>query len=127
MIRNRTSMIRLLAVAVLAPALFAFQWTNQKKSQPRDPNVRNVQGVVKLANDTVVEGAVVKLKNMKTLQIRSFITQADGKYYFYGLSTGVDYELKGEYKEMASATRQLTVFDSRLDVTMNLTLEAAKK
>ena len=32
-----------------------------------------------------VAGAVVQLKNTKTLQIRSFITQDDGNYHFAGL------------------------------------------
>ena len=32
-----------------------------------------------------VANAVVQLKNTKTLQIRSFITQGDGNYHFTGL------------------------------------------
>ena len=52
-----------------------------------------------------MSGAVVQLKNMKTLQIRSFITQTDGTYRFFELSPDVDYELKADYQG-ASADRR---------------------
>jgi hypothetical protein len=103
--------------------LAAAQWTNQKKSKPRDPTIRNVQGVVSLPDGSPSEGAVVKIKNLKTLQIRSYITQADGKYQFHNLSTNIDYELTAEWKDHASSKRTLTVFDNRLDAVMNLKLE----
>jgi len=74
-----------------------------------------------------VAGAVVKLKNMRNLQVRSFITQADGKYMFQNLSSTVDFELKAEYKGMASPARTLTIYDTRLDPIINLKLEPAKK
>ena len=40
----------------------------------------------------------MQLKNTKTFQIRSFITQEHGSYYFHGLSPDVDYELKAEFQ-----------------------------
>ena len=39
----------------------------------------------------------MQLKNTKTLEIRSFITRDNGNYYFHGLSTDVDYELRADY------------------------------
>jgi len=80
-----------------------------------------------LQDETPVGGAVVKLKNLRNLQVRSFITQADGKYIFQNLSSSVDWELKAEYKGMASPARQLTIYDTRLDPVINLKLEPAKK
>ena len=81
----------------------AFQWSTDKKDKPRDRSRRDVAGIVMLEDETPVGGAVVKIKNLRTLQIRSFITQADGKYVFQNLSSSVDFELKAEYKGMASA------------------------
>jgi hypothetical protein len=108
------------------PALPGAQWTNQKKDKPRDPNIRNVQGVVRLPDDAPAQGAVVKIKNLKTNDVRSFITQTDGKYQFQNLSTSIDYELKADYQGMSSPTRTLSVFDQRLDAIINLKLEAKK-
>jgi hypothetical protein len=105
----------------------AFQFTNEKKDKPRDRSHRDVIGMVMLQDETPVAGAVVKLKNMRNLQVRSFITQADGKYMFQNLSSTVDFELKAEYKGMASPARTLTIYDTRLDPIINLKLEPAKK
>lgn len=98
----------------------------QRARQREDPNVRSVQGAVYDANDQPVEGAIVKLKNMKTLQVRSFITQRDGTYYFHGLSTDVDYELRAEYGEASSETKTLSVFDSRRKAVINLKLASKR-
>src|SRR5690242_9155182 len=49
-------------------------------------NQRSVQGAVTDSNDNPVSGAVVYIKNNKTLQIRSFITKDGGTYYFHSLS-----------------------------------------
>jgi hypothetical protein len=115
---------RLILLLTLTSAmLMAFQWTNEKKTKGRDPNIRNVQGIVTLPDGSPVEGAVVQLKNMKTLQVKSFITQDKGSYQFQNLPTSIDFELLANYKEYASATRSLTVFDKRLDAIVNLKLE----
>jgi uncharacterized protein YdeI (BOF family) len=110
-------MLAIAAVAMLClPAAFA-----QKKGD--DPsNSRSVQGTVSTAGDSAVDGAVVQLKNTKTLQIRSFITKDGGTYYFQGLSPDVDYELKAEHQGTASPVRTLSSFDSRKKAVMNLKL-----
>ena len=78
-----------LAVVLIASVPLAVA---QKKNKGDDQgNTRGVQGMVTSPEDTPVDGAVVQLKNTKTLQIRSFITKEDGLYYFHGLSTYVYY------------------------------------
>lgn len=113
-----------LAAALLAPA---FQWTNQKKDKPRDRTIRNVSGVVTLPDGSPAGGAVVQLKNLKTLQVRSYITREDGKYEFQNLSTSIDYELSATYHDLESRKRTLSVFDTRLDAVVNLKLEPKKE
>jgi len=66
------------------------------------------------------------LKNLKTLQIRSFITRDHGAYYFHGLSTDVDYELRADYNGTSSPDRTLSSFDSRKTAVMDLKLERKK-
>jgi hypothetical protein len=111
----------------LASTLVAFQWTNRKKDKPRDPTKRNLEGLVTLPDGNPANGAVVKLKNLKTLQVTSYITQNEGKYKFFNLSTNVDYQIKADFKDLSSSTRTLSVFDSRLDAVINLQLEEAEK
>jgi hypothetical protein len=111
-------------VALFAALLLvatAFTATAQKK-KGEEGNTRSVSGQVTSPEDTPLDGAVVQLKNTKTLQIRSFITQDHGSYYFNGLSTDVDYELRAEYQGLSSPTKTLSSFDSRKAATINLRL-----
>lgn len=116
-----------LLLSLFALLASGMQWTNQKKEKGRDPNIRNVTGVVTLPDGNPAAGAVVQLKNLKTLQIRSFITREDGKYQFQNLSTSIDYELTATYNDLVSPKRTLTIFDTRLDAVVNLKLERKRE
>jgi hypothetical protein len=89
----------------------------------KDDGTRFVTGVVRDPKSDPVEGAVVQIKDTKTLRIRSFLTKADGKYTFHGLNPDVDYEIKAQYQGLASEVRTLSVYDSRKDPVINLQLE----
>jgi len=106
-------------------SVLAGSWASafQQGKKGEDANVRSVQGVVEDPQQTPVEGAVVQLKNTKSLQVRSFITQREGTYYFHGLSPDVEYELRATFREASSPLRRLTVFDSRKKAIVNLKLE----
>jgi hypothetical protein len=106
------------AAAVLLCATAGFA---QKKGDELS-NTRSVQGTVTTPEESPVDGAVVQLKNTKSLQIRSFIAKDGGNYYFQGLSPDVDYELKAEFQGSSSSTRTLSSFDSRKKVIINLKL-----
>ena len=93
----------------------------QKKNE--DTTSRSVQGTVSDAAGTAVSGAVVQLKNTKSLQIRSFITKEQGEYYFNNLSPDVDYELRASFSGASSPTKTLSSFDSRKQAIMNLKLD----
>ena len=108
-----------IAAAVLLCATAGFA---QKKGDPLS-NTRSVQGTVTTPEESPVDGAVVQLKNTKSLQIRSFIAKDGGNYYFQGLSPDVDYELKAEFQGSSSSTRTLSSFDSRKKVIINLKLD----
>ena len=74
-----------------------------------------------------VPKAIVLLKDTKTLQVRSFIAEPDGKYHFYGLSTDVNYELRAEAHGMTSPSKLVSVFDSKRVVRLNLKLKKKMK
>ena len=116
----KTIWLSLLAVLLLcAPGTLA-----QKKKGGE--TTRSVQGTVTVADDSPVNGAVVQLKNTKTLQIRSFITKEDGTYHFYDLSPDIDYEIKADYQGASSSTKTLSSFDSRKQSVLNLKLNPKK-
>lgn len=85
-------------------------------------NLRAVEGVVSDAGGSPVNGAIVQLKDTKTLQIRSFITRENGAYLFQGLKKSVEYELKAKYKDRESPAKLLTIFDDRQRATIDLKL-----
>jgi len=109
-------------LAVGALLLTAASALEAKKKNPED-SLRTVQGTVTDAAENQVNGAIVQLKNTKTLQIRSFVTQEHGAYYFHGLSPNVDYEVRADFQGASSPTKTVSSFDSRKEVAINLKLE----
>ena len=118
----RKTLALLTAVLLLCAAgLFA-----QQKKKKGEETTRSVEGLVSTAEDAPAAGAVVQLKNTKTLQIRSFITKENGTYYFHELSPDVDYELKADFQGLSSGAKTLSSFDSRRTATINLKLNPKK-
>lgn len=113
-------MLRRLIVALLVLALAGAAF-GQKKS--KEPTERSVSGAVTDANGNPAPRAIVQLKNLKTLQVRSFITTDAGEYFFMGLALDADYELKAESNGKSSATRTVSSLDSRTELKMNLQLK----
>src|SRR5258706_15991444 len=100
--------MKLVALALLGLMLVAAQDTKKEKRQAATERV--VQGTVYDPEDKFVIGAVVQLKDMRSLQVRSFITQDAGAYHFAGLKIDNDYQLKADYKGSTSGWKTLSVF-----------------
>jgi hypothetical protein len=88
---------------------------------------RSIQGTVLSKDGSPVPQATVLLKDGKTLQVRSYIAQADGRYYFFGLSTDINYELRAQANGMTSPTKTVSVFDSHKLVKLDLKLKKVIK
>ena len=123
---TRMSGLRRVAVLVAVACLFSSAVSLAQKKPKKGQETRSVQGTVTAADDAPVAGAVVQLKNTKTLQIRSFITRDNGTYVFYELSPDVDYELTATANGAASGTKTLSSFDSRAAAVINLKLNPKK-
>jgi len=111
-------------IALLSVCLFA-QETRKEKRQAATERI--VQGTVSDADGNFVNGAAVQLKDMRTLQVRSFITQDNGAYHFTGLKVDNDYQLKADYKGATSGWKTLSIFDTRKEPVVNLKLEKPEK
>jgi hypothetical protein len=112
-----------MTLGVLLVICFASAVAALQKSKSEDDKLRSVQGIVTDAQDNPIVGAVVQLKNTKTLQVRSFITQEQGSYQFSGLDPNVDYTLKAEHQGASSPVRTLSAFDSRKQPVINLKID----
>ena len=121
--RNMTRVLTLTAMAfVLCTGLVAQEPKKTREERREEANSRAVTGTVTTADDKLVSGAVVQLKDMRTLQVRSFITLDDGQYHFSGLRSDIDYELTARSGEM-TATKKLSLFDNRKAAILNFKLE----
>ena len=115
MARTRVAVVVFLCGVLLAAGVPAL-------AQEEGPT-RSVKGIVTNEQEDPIEGAVVQLKNTKTLQVKSFITNRDGSYYFHGLDTNVDYQLKARSGNVESRTRTVSTFDDRREVVYNFELK----
>jgi Carboxypeptidase regulatory-like domain len=110
----------LVFLMLLTASAFA-QETKKEKRQAATERV--VTGTVRDADGTAINGAVVQLKDVRSTQVRSFITQKDGGYHFSGLKIDNDYELEARYSGMTSGWKTLSVFDTRKEPVVNLKLD----
>ena len=112
----RRVLYTLLAVACLLPASsFA-----DKKNKP--PTTKTVAGQVQDPAEKTLGGAEVTLKDLQTGKTLAIYAEANGQYQFTGLDPHHDFEIQAKFKGVASETRQVTSFDTRWKVVINLTI-----
>jgi hypothetical protein len=91
------------------------------KDQSKDMN-----GKVTDKGDAPLKGAVVYLKNTKTLAVKSYISDDAGTFHFHALSPNVDYELYAEFNGQRSNTKTVSSFDTKTSVEMTLKIDAKR-
>ena len=77
-------------------------------------------------SDHPILGAVVYLKNTKTLAVKSFFSQKDGAYRFPELPLNTDFELWAESDGKKSDQKTLSQFDDRATANINLHINLNK-
>ncbi len=92
-------------------------------AREREPQAKSVSGQVTDGAGQPIPNAIVYLKNMKTLAVKTFIAQQDGSYQFHGLSPNVDYDLYAEHNGQRSDNRTISQFDSRTQLTIHLKIK----
>jgi hypothetical protein len=120
-LRQKKTNLRGLGVVFFLFAILALPaWARQSE-------LRTVHGVVLDKAENPISSAVVYLKNVRTLAVRTYISDRSGDYRFSGLDPNVDYELHAETENLTSNTRTLSSFDSRKDIVISLKLDKEKK
>ncbi len=107
-----------------ALSLIAQDKTQDKKHTSQ---LKTVRGVVQDKSDNPVHSAVVFLKDTHSNQVRSNITNDQGEYRFSGLDPNAEYELYAEKEGAKSQTRNISSFESRTDIVLNLKLQRKKE
>ena len=74
---------------------------------------RVVQGKVEQASGSLAQGAIVYIKNAKTLEVRTYISTADGSYRFGQLNPDANYTVWAEYQGKKSKEKTISSFDTK--------------
>jgi Carboxypeptidase regulatory-like domain len=113
---SRRLLFPVLVVLVCVAAAPAFA---QKKKESR---LKTVHGTVVDRADNPVPSSVVYLKNVRSLDVKTYISDSGGMYRFSGLDPNVDYEIHAVHGTTCSPNRTVSSFDSRKDIEIVLKL-----
>lgn len=123
----RTSTIAAALFAALAFGLVPAGWLAGRmgiqQAQAQNLGMRVVSGIVVNANSASVAGATVFLKDLKSKNIRSYTSDADGKYRFTQVNMAQDHELWAEKDGKKSAVKTVSAWDSRKEYVQELQLK----
>jgi Carboxypeptidase regulatory-like domain len=109
-----TCSMAVFSIAVRGEAVFA---------QDRGPAQRVVQGKVMDGANAPIKGAVVYLKDSRSLTVKSYFSDVEGAYRFGQLSQNTDYELWAENDGKKSAVKAISSFDSKTLFNINLKID----
>jgi hypothetical protein len=115
------------AFIVFFCALLSLSAQDKSQDKKRSSQLKTVRGVVQDKSDNPVQSAVVFLKDTHSNQVRSNITNDQGEYRFSGLDPNAEYELYAEKEGAKSQIRNISSFESRTDIVLNLKLQQRKK
>jgi len=110
------------AASLLLPCLLGAALVTTASAQ-RPTTTRTVDGAVTSKAGGPVKGAVVHLKDTRSLAQKSYITADDGTYRFAQLSGNTDYEIWAEADGKKSSTKSISSFDSKNAFTIALKVD----
>ena len=111
---------RLLCGALAAAWLLHAPGLSAKKQ--KGPTTKTVTGTVMDKAENGIGGAEVTLKDLQTGKTVAIYAEPNGQYQFADLDPHHDYEIQAKFKGMASETRQVSSFDTRWKLVLNLTI-----
>ena len=114
--------IILYGLAVAAPlgaAMSQPQFPGSKKGNDKNAP-KNLTGQVVDKEGKGLAQAIVYLKDKRTLEVKTHISDERGNYRFSSLDPNTDYEVHAELKGASSSKRSVSSFDDRKEVYLVL-------
>ena len=124
--------MKMIAVAAVSAAVLGFipagshsqnSFIGAPLAEAQNFSQRTIQGKVVDDTGTVVGGATVFLKDLKSRSVKSFTSTADGSFRFAQVGMIDDYEVWAEHTGKKSPTKTISSFDSRKQVDFELKLK----
>ena len=84
------------------------------------PSFRSVTGTVTDKGGGNLKGAVVHLKDTRSLAQRTFITADDGAFRFAQLSATTDYDIWADLNGKKTSTKSISSFDTKKTIDVSL-------
>lgn len=106
----------LLGLAMVSPATLLLS----ARAAAAQATVRNLTGDVTDKAGNKVKGAVVHLKDTRSLAQRSYITADDGVFRFGQLSNNGDYEVWADLGDRKTASKSISSFESKKEIDVSL-------
>jgi hypothetical protein len=104
----------------------ALMLADLRKSSAQDmARTRVVEGKVFNPDGNPCANAVVYLQDEKSREVKTYVTEADGKFRFSQLSMNSDFQLWAQYQNLKSKTKGISSFSSRTDFVFELKLAPA--
>ncbi|HVA95804.1 MAG TPA: carboxypeptidase-like regulatory domain-containing protein [Candidatus Dormibacteraeota bacterium] len=116
---------RNLALAVLVTMAGTLLYA-QGKPMGRESELRTVRGTVVNKDETPVDSAIVYLKNLRTQDIVTHLSDTNGRFRFSGLDLNVDYEVHAEHDGWTSSSHTVSNLDPRKEFVLTLKLDRKK-
>lgn len=113
--------------ATLSVAAAPAAWASGPAAETtKVPKLRTVEGTVCRDDGKPVQGAVVYLQDSKSLAVKSYLSDAEGRFHFRQLSMSADYDLWAEMNGKRSKTKTISQFNSKPDLTYKLKVKVAQ-
>jgi hypothetical protein len=88
--------------------------------------LRTIHGTVVDSSEAPVKSCIVYLKNLRTSDVNTRISDDSGLFRFTGLDPNADYQINAQGAKMCSDSRTVSSFDARTDVDLTLKLNRNK-
>jgi hypothetical protein len=118
--------MKLFAMTVFLLTSLAVVPAHARQGSPSSA-LREVHGTVVDKDEKFIVAAVVYLQNVRTLTVKTYISDDSGQYHFSGLDPNVDYELHAEHNAETSSNHTISSFDNRKAMVVTLKVDKEKK